>query len=103
MKKTKIQNLKDLQFYSDIELAGSLLIKWLKLKPKNDELNSFSNAISGIFLWANTMEQERSLKDEIISEYRQDKNRALERARRCEKKVEELELEIERLKKISNL
>jgi hypothetical protein len=49
------------------------------------------------------MEQERSLKDEIISEYRQDKNRALERARRCEKKVEELELEIERLKKISNL
>ena len=34
----KIQNLKDLKYYANIQLCLELALKWSKLKPKNKEI-----------------------------------------------------------------
>jgi len=74
--KTQIQNLKDLEFYAHIDSAINLIKKWIDKSPNNKELQLMSDSLVGIFLWANTMEQEARIHDSIVSEYREDRNKA---------------------------
>jgi hypothetical protein len=74
--KTQIQNLKDLEFYSHIDSAINLIKKWIDKSPNNKELQLMSDSLVGIFLWANTMEQEARIHDSIVSEYREERNKA---------------------------
>ena len=52
-----------------------------------------SDSLVGIFLWANTMEQEARIHDSIVSEYREERNKA-----RLE--LQELKDKYEHLKKL---
>tara|TARA_R110002124_G_scaffold47641_8_gene141456 strand:- start:286 stop:579 length:294 start_codon:yes stop_codon:yes gene_type:complete len=91
--KTQIQNLKDLEFYTDIDIAISLVKKWREASPDNKELKLMQDSLLGIFLWANTMEQEARIHDSIVSQYREDRNKA-----RLE--LQELKDKYEHLKKL---
>ncbi len=88
--KTQIQNLKDLEFYAHIDSAINLIKKWIDKSPNNKELQLMSDSLVGIFLWANTMEQEARIHDSIVSQYREDKNKALFELKEIKDKYEHL-------------
>tara|TARA_R100000742_G_C4276418_1_gene97467 strand:+ start:291 stop:578 length:288 start_codon:yes stop_codon:yes gene_type:complete len=95
MYKTKIQNLKDLEFYSAIENVASLIKKWREQSPANDELKLLENNVIEIFLWTNNMEQEHRLLTSAISEHREEKNKALNKYNELKKKYDKMkELEL---------
>lgn len=77
MYKTKIQNLKDLEFYSAINTITNLVKKWRERSPDNKELKILEDSLIEIFLWTNNMEQEHRLLTGAISEHREEKNKAL--------------------------
>ncbi len=89
-----IENQNDLSFYTDLNLCCELVRDWLKQKPDNKELNAMSKALIGITFYTNKLQMDRHSYNQIISMYRQDKCRAVERARSSEQKVEKLEEKI---------
>ena len=99
----KIQNLKDLEYYSSYINCTETIQKWLKSKPDNDELKAVSQGFVDICFYVNTLQQELRLHKQAIGEYRMDKLRAIERARRSEKKLEVAETELSEIKKIHKI
>ena len=86
-----IENTNDLLFYTDLHLCCELVNKWRKARPDNKELQEVAKALVGITFYTNKLQMDRYGYDKTISMYRQDKCRAVERARAAEAKVEELE------------
>ncbi len=89
-----IENQNDLLFFTDLHLCCDLVNKWIKQKPDNKELIAMSKALVGITFYTNKLHLDRYSYDQLISMYRQDKCRAIERARSSEQKVEQLEQKI---------
>ena len=95
MYKSKIQNLKDLEFYTAINTTSSLVKKWREQSPDNKELKLLENNVIEIFLWTNNMEQEHRLLTMAISEHREEKNKALNKYNELKKKYDKMiELEL---------
>ena len=44
----KIQNLHDLEYFTNISLSSSLALKWSKARPKNKEVQAMAKAITDI-------------------------------------------------------
>ncbi len=82
----KLDNLKDLQYLVNSELVNNQLSKWRKTQPDNKNLKKFIEAMLNIELYVNELENERHLLMLSIDEYRSDKIRAVERARKAESK-----------------
>lgn len=99
----KIQNLKDLEYYSSYLTCTETISKWLKARPDNEELKAVSKGFVDVCFYVNTLQQELRLHKQAINEYRHDKLRAVERARRAEKQLEKLENELNNLRKIHKL
>ena len=95
----KIDLLKDMEYLTDIEMLSTLILDQLK-KKETPTLKEMSGAISRIFFYVNNLQMDRKMYDKAISQYREDKNRAVLRARKAEQKVEELEKELKNWKKI---
>ena len=91
----KINNLKDLQYYGNIELLSDVVLEAIK-KQETPKLVEMSKAISQITFYVNNLQEDRKMYNRSLSEYRADKNRAIERARRAEKKIEKLEQELKK-------
>lgn len=94
--------LLELQNNSDMELMMSLSLKWTK-KSDSKDLLKFQDALFRSFRYIQTREDERFSYDRIISESISNKNRAIERARKAEERIDELDLEIKKLKIIQGL
>tara|TARA_R100001460_G_scaffold105183_5_gene151531 strand:+ start:3858 stop:4154 length:297 start_codon:yes stop_codon:yes gene_type:complete len=88
--KSKKQNLKDLEFYGHIDAAINLIKKWKAKSPNNKEIDLMSDSLVGIFFWANNMEQEVRVHDEIVSQYREDRNKARLELQELKEKYEHL-------------
>jgi len=86
----KIDNLKEMQYLANIELLGRLLLDANKKKP-SEKLEEMINAVTEIAFYVNGLKLDKWGYDTAMKEYRSDRNRAIERARRAEKKLEELE------------
>jgi chromosome segregation ATPase len=91
----KINNLKDLQYYGNIELLSNVVLEALK-KQETPKLVEMSKAISQITFYVNNLQEDLKMYNRSMSEYRQDKIRAIERARTAEKKIEKLEEELKK-------
>jgi|TARA_R100000482_G_C5079139_1_gene125170 hypothetical protein len=89
----KIDNLKDLEYYGNIELLATTVLEALKKAP-TEKLEAMSRAITQITFYVNNLQTDRRMYDKAMSEYRADKNRAVMRARAAEKKAEELEQQL---------
>lgn len=83
----KLENLEDMKFMSNFNFVSSLLLKWYKLK-KNPDVNEMMECMNEIAFYNLKLKRERDDLLEIVSEYRADKIRAIERARKCEKELE---------------
>ena len=89
----KIENLKYIQYVTNFNIVSSTLQKWIKLKP-NKEVDQMLGALAEIAGYVNNLESNESMRNKIISQYRADKIRAINRAQRAEEKIEELEKEV---------
>ena len=96
----KINNLKEIDYYSNFNLVGEYIIKWKKMKEDSKPLNEMYFAWQDIGFYVHNMIIVQRHYDTSISEYRADKNRAIIRARDAEEKLEKLEKEMQKYKKI---
>lgn len=86
----KIQNLKELEYYGNYNLVGEILLKLKKKYPENEKIREAVDAMGQIGIFVTEMMQNQFFYNKSIEDYRSDKLRAIERARRVEKELEQL-------------
>lgn len=91
----KINNLKDLQYYGNIELVTNVILEAIK-KKDTPKLQEMSKAVTQIAFYVNHLQTDRQMYNQSMKQLASDKLRAIERARRAEKKIEELEVELKK-------
>jgi hypothetical protein len=84
---------------SNFELVSKTVIDWNKKKPM-PILNKMSRSLTEMYLHTIELENQEWYWNKTIEQYRADKNRAIERARKAEIKIAELEKQIEHYKKV---
>jgi hypothetical protein len=94
----KIQNLKSIQFSNDFTVISSRILEWKKRKPI-PELDELIEAVQSWFFYTHELETTQWYWEKSIEEYRSSKLRALDRARRAEKELEEVKKELDNYKK----
>jgi hypothetical protein len=85
----KIDNLKDLEIWSDLNFLTSIVQKQLN-KKKSENLEKMSEALLRVVLYFGEYSNNIRLYKKALSEYKQTKNRAIERARRSEQELNKL-------------
>ena len=93
----KINNLKEIEYYTNFNLVGEYIVKSRKLKPDNQALNDMYFAWQEVGFYVHNHIMNEKLYDDSLSEYRGDKIRAVERARKAELRIVELEQKLEKL------
>ena len=99
----KFDNLNDLSLTTNLLMLQGLISKWCELRPENKELKQAREAIVQITLLTNSLQLDRSNYHIAMSEYLSRSTNSIERARRAEDKVKELEKEINKYKKAKEL
>ena len=93
----KLHNLKHIKYLTDFEIITNNLLNWKKKKPIK-ELDDMLESIVSINHYVIEIYENELYHEEIQSEYRSDKLRAIDRATKAESKVVELENAINKLK-----
>ena len=86
----KLDLLKAIEFANDFDMMSNILLEWKKKKP-SEVVDKMINANIRMYYYSFNMEESVRLMRKMVSEYRADKLRAVERARKAEKRIEELE------------
>ena len=94
----KLNNIKEAEYYTNFNLVGEHIIKSRKLKPENKALNDMYFAWQEVGFYVHNLISNERLYNDSLSEYRTDKIRAVERARKAEDEVKALQEEIQKLK-----
>ena len=94
----KIDLLKDMEYLADIEMLSTLILDQCK-KKETKTLTEMSKAIARIFFYVNNLQQDRKMYDKALSQYREDKNRAILRARKSEVDLDICKQELLKFKK----
>ncbi len=84
----KLDNLKDMQYLTNAEIVNKILLEYQKKNPTNEKLETLINAVVQIHFYVTELQNDRHLLMLSIDEYRADKLRAVERARKVESKLE---------------
>jgi len=85
----KLDNLKDMQYLANSEIINNILLEWQKKHSTNDKLETLINAVLQVHFYVQELQNDRHLLMLSIDEYKSDKLRAIERARRVEQKLEQ--------------
>tara|TARA_R110000782_G_scaffold227322_1_gene314086 strand:- start:537 stop:851 length:315 start_codon:yes stop_codon:yes gene_type:complete len=93
----KINNLKEIEYYTNFNLVGEHIVKSRKIKPDNQALNDMYYAWQEVGFYVHNHIINERMYNDSLSEYRSDKIRAVERARHCDEKIVELEQKLEKL------
>lgn len=86
---TKFDALEDIDLNTHLLILQEVTAKWYKAKPKNKDLQLLKEAVLKVSLIANKMMYEKSLYHLAVNEYRSDKLRAVERARKAEETLKQ--------------
>ena len=92
----KIDNLKDLEIWSDLNFLTSIVSFQLD-KRKTKNLEKMSESLVRVVFYFQEYSNNIRLYKKALSEYRLTKNRAIERARKAEKENEKLRKQNESL------
>ena len=95
----KIDLLKDMEYIVDIDMLTTLVLNQIK-KKETTTLTEMSKAIARIFFYVNSLQVDRRMYDKSMNQYREDKNRAVLRARKSDLELEKLRKEIKTLKNL---
>tara|TARA_R100001244_G_scaffold59445_1_gene50004 strand:+ start:1971 stop:2270 length:300 start_codon:yes stop_codon:yes gene_type:complete len=92
----KIENLKDLEIWTDLEFIASIIKQ--SVDKKETKINTqMADAIGRLFFYFHESRNNVRLYKEAVSDYRLKKNRAVERARKAEKSNDELRKSVKKL------
>ena len=94
----KFENLDDLNLTTNLLIIQELTKKWIE-KSNNEELQKLRSAIIQVSLLTNKLQLDRENYHITINEYRSEKLRMVERARRAEEKLQKVEEEVAQYKK----
>lgn len=83
----KIQNLQDLQLTTSLLILQEYFKKWLQQSPHNKELQKANNALLELSLLCNSLITDKDYLYIIAEEFRADKLRAINRARKAEEQL----------------
>lgn len=92
----KIENFKDIEIWSDIIFLTTIVKKQLE-KKKSKNLEKMSESLIRVTFYFQEYSNNIRLYEQALSEYRLDKNRAIERARKAEKENEKIRKQNESL------
>lgn len=95
----KIDVLKDMEYLTDIDMLSTLILDQCK-KKETPTLTEMSKAIARIFFYVNSLQVDRRMYDKAMSQYREDRNRAVLRSRKAEGELEGLRKELKLLKNL---
>lgn len=99
----KIDNLKELEYYTNYNLISDVILKLKKKYPDNHTLDDTTEAMLQVGYFVQNLISDRYYFNQSMNEYRSNKLRAIERAKRAEKRVQELEKELVVYKKKEEL
>jgi len=86
----KMQNLKEMEYIANFNLVGEVLLRLKEKYPNNETLKEAISAMTQIGFFVTEMMQNQYFYNKSLEDYRSDKLRAIERARRVEKELEQL-------------
>lgn len=92
-----INNLHDLEYSNDVLLVTGLLKKWSEAKPDNKELSECVKAFMNCVFYTNRLSMDKWAFDKIISDARDEKNRAILRARSAEEEINKLRKQLKQV------
>ena len=95
----KLDNLEDLRLNSALLVLQETIFDWCKKKPNNEKLTDVKDSLVEVSLLSTKLVVEKGTVHIALEDYRTRELRALRRARKAEKKVEELEKELKILRK----
>lgn len=87
----KIQNLKDMEYYANMEVCSSLVKKWRKLKPNNKELKSFEENLLEIAIYVVGLFRDNHFHKVAMSDYKEKWNKVQLELQDLKKKYDKLE------------
>ena len=90
----KLEVMEDIQLTTNLLTLQSNVLEWVKAKPDNKKLNEVCDAVVKISFTCNKLQLEKSNYHIAMQEYRHDSIRAIERARKAEDRIEELEKQL---------
>lgn len=85
----KIDNLKDLEIWSDLNFLTSIVQKQLN-KKKSENLEKMSEALVRVVYYFQEYSNNIRLYKKALLDYRLQRNRAIERARKAEQELNKL-------------
>ena len=92
----KIDNLKDLEIWTDLNFLTSIVKKQLD-KKKTENLEKMSESLVRVVFYFQEYSNNISLYKKALSDYRLQRNRVIERARKSEQENEKLRKQNESL------
>lgn len=96
-KQEKFNALEDVDLNTNLLIIQEITKKWFNAKPNNPDLILLKDAVLVVSILANKMNYEKSLYHRTIEEYRGDKLRAIERARKVEEELKTIKPKIQNL------
>ncbi len=84
------QNLHNLEYLNNSILVSEILQKWKNQKPDHKELNEVVNAYIQVVFYVTRVTQDNTVKDNLISKYRYERNKALLELEKLKKKYNNL-------------
>ena len=98
----KMELIKELEYLTNYETIGNKLIQWGN-KSDNEDIKLCKSCLAEIGIYVAHLEYERKTYDKTIESYRNDKIRAIERARRAEKESKQFEKEAMKYRKAKKM
>ena len=86
----KMQNLEEIDYYSNFNLVGEVLLKLKKQNKNSKSIEDAVEAMTQIGFYVNTLIRKEKLYDRSLQSYKSDKLRAIQRARRVETELEKI-------------
>lgn len=92
-----MRDLSNLQACADQETMLTILNKWLS-KSDNEDLKTFRDALLRVIFYTNSLEMQRDTFDTLIDQYKNDRLRAVQRARKADETIADQDKQIEKMK-----
>ena len=99
----KFDNLDDLNLTNSLLIMQENIRDWCDARPENEKLKEVREALLNVTFITNKLQLDRGNYHLAIDQYRAQSIRSIERARKAENKVAELEKELKVFKKAKEL